>query len=150
MRRVQVIHGPNLNFTGIREKSVYGSEGLEDINQKITAYGEKLGIAVDIAQSNSEGNIVDIIQSCYNRMDGIIINAGAYTHYSYAIRDAIKSVDIPCIEVHMSNVYSREEFRHKSVLSPVCVGQIAGFGAYSYILALQYFGLKWSDENGKN
>lgn len=147
---VQVIHGPNLNFTGIREKDIYGIAGLEDINRRITARAKELGIIVDIAQSNSEGEIIDIIHSCYKRVDGIIINAGAYTHYSYAIRDAIKSVDIPCVEVHLSNIYSREDFRHKSVLSPVCVGQIAGFGAYSYLLALEYFSLKWSDQNGKD
>ena len=142
---VQVIHGPNLNFTGIREKEIYGSFGLEDINRKIAAYAKELGIVVDIAQTNSEGEIIDIIQNCYNKVDGIILNAGAYTHYSYAIRDAIKAVGVPCVEVHLSNIYSREDFRHKSVLSPVCVGQIAGLGIYSYLLALEYFSLKWSD-----
>ena len=137
MKKIKIIHGPNLNFTGVREKSVYGEEYIDDINAKILEKAAKMDIDLEIFQSNIEGEIINYIQSCYYEgVDGIIINPGAFTHYSYAIRDAIASVGLPVVEVHLSNVYAREEFRKTSVCAPVCSGQISGFGAYSYILAL--------------
>lgn len=130
------INGVNLNMTGVREKGVYGTQTLDEINADIS---EKLeGVDCTFFQSNSEGEICSVIQNS-GEYDGIVLNAGAYTHYSYAIRDAIASVDTPVVEVHMSNVHAREEFRHKSVISEVCCGVVAGFGKNSYILAAQSF-----------
>lgn len=132
-----MIHGPNLNFTGLRERHVYGTEFIEDIDQQIMDTASKLDMDLEIFQSNSEGEIINYIQSChYEGVDGIVINPGAFTHYSYAIRDAIASVGFPVVEVHLSNVMAREEFRRTSVTAPVCVGQISGFGVFSYILGL--------------
>ena len=131
------INGVNLNMTGTREKGVYGEQTLEDINGEIAAHFK--GDECEFYQSNIEGEICAKIQSA--KCDGIILNAGAYTHYSYAIRDAIASVSVPVVEVHMSNVHAREEFRHKSVLSEVCKGVICGFGMNSYILAAESFKL---------
>jgi 3-dehydroquinate dehydratase-2 len=140
MKKIRIIHGPNLNFTGIREKSVYGAGTLSDINLEIITKANELNLSAECFQSNHEGEIIDYLQQCYHDgVDGIIINPGAFTHYSYAIRDAIASVSIPTVEVHLSNIHKREEFRHKSVTAPVCVGQIAGFGAIGYDLALYYF-----------
>ena len=137
MKKIALIHGPNLNFLGIRSPEIYGSDTYERINQEILKEASDYQLDMAIYQSNHEGDIIDYIQACYhNGVQGIIINAGAYTHYSYAIRDAIGSVNIPTIEVHLSNINSREEFRQKSVLAPVCVGQICGFGKYSYILGI--------------
>ena len=135
-RRVLVLHGPNLNLLGERETGIYGKETVESINALIAGRAVELNIDCEIYQSNSEGELVDHIHSARGRFDGIIINAAAYTHYSIAIRDAIAAVRIPTVEVHMSNIYAREEFRHHSVIAPVCAGQIAGFGKFSYILAL--------------
>ncbi|MCL2096458.1 MAG: type II 3-dehydroquinate dehydratase [Oscillospiraceae bacterium] len=140
--KILIINGPNLNMLGKREPEHYGKETLEDINKEIKEKAKSLKNIrdVDFAQSNSEGEIIDFIQDAkINGVSGIILNAGAFTHYSYAIRDAVKSIDIPVIETHLSNLYRREEFRHKSVLADACEGQISGFGKYSYILALQYF-----------
>lgn len=134
-KRILVILGPNLNMVGIREKGVYGDETAESINTQITEYAHKLGFECEIFQSNWEGALVDKIHQAKGNFDGVIINAGALTHYSYALRDAIACVRIPFVEVHMSNIYAREEFRHHSVISPVCAGQIAGFGKVSYFLA---------------
>jgi 3-dehydroquinate dehydratase-2 len=131
------INGVNLNMTGIREKGVYGTQTLEDINKEIAAYFPQ--DKCEFFQSNIEGEICTAIQKA--DCDGIILNAGAFTHYSYAIRDAIASIKIPVVEVHMSNVHAREEFRHKSVLSEVCKGVVLGFGKNSYILAAQSFKL---------
>ena len=137
MRKICVIHGPNLNFTGIREKGIYGTRSLDDINNRIMDEAQKMGFEIDIFQSNYEGAIIDKLQKCYyDNVDGIIINPGAYTHYSYAIHDAIASVQIPTIEVHLSNIHKRDEFRHKSVTAPACVGQMCGFGENGYILAM--------------
>ncbi len=136
--KIAVINGPNINFTGIREKGVYGSKSLEDINKNIVEYGEKNGIEISCFQSNHEGEIIDFLQKCYyDGINGIVINPGAFTHYSYAIRDAIASVSIPTVEVHMSNIHKREEFRHTSVTVPVCIGQICGLGDFGYILGVQ-------------
>lgn len=137
MKKIRVINGPNINFTGIREKGIYGNLNYSDIVSLIKKNGENLGFNIECFQSNHEGEIIDYIQNCFNeKVDGIVINPGAYTHYSYAIRDAIASVDIPVVEVHMSNIHKREEFRHLSVTVPVCVGQICGFGHNGYIMAL--------------
>lgn len=136
MKKLLILNGPNLNMTGLREPEIYGSETLEDINSSIKSYATEQGFSCDFYQSNCEGEIVSKIHEVLNDYDGCIINAGAYTHYSYAIHDAIRSVNKPFIEVHISNPHSREEFRHKSVISPVCVGTIAGFGKKSYLLAV--------------
>lgn len=135
--KILILNGPNLNMLGIREPEKYGSESLNDINQKISEYCKSKDISVEFYQSNSEGEIIDCIHKSRGTFDGIILNAGAYTHYSYAIRDAIPIAEIPVIEVHLTNIHSREEFRSKSVIAPVCKGQISGFGSNSYILAVK-------------
>lgn len=135
--KLLVIHGPNLGLTGRREPEKYGTETLDEINGQIEAFAASLGVQVGIMQTNHEGDIVDAIGYAEGSYDGIVLNAGAYTHYSYAIRDAIAAVSVPVIEVHMTNVFSREEFRRESVLSPVCRGVICGFGKRSYLLALR-------------
>ena len=137
--KLLVIHGPNLNLTGQREPGQYGTETLADINAWLKKEAEAMGIACDFFQSNHEGAIIDTLYAAIDVYDGIVLNAGAFTHYSYAIRDAIAAVKVPCIEVHLSNIHSREGFRHKSVLAEVCKGAIAGFGKYSYLLAMRYF-----------
>lgn len=135
-KKILVIHGPNVNLLGIRETSIYGKESISSINQQITEKANEIGLDCVVFQSNSEGNIIDAIQQAREEVDGIIINAGAYTHYSIAIRDAIAAIHIPCVEVHCSNIYNREDFRSKSVITPVCAGSIIGFGKYSYFLAI--------------
>ena len=135
-KKVMVLLGPNLNLIGVRDKGVYGDESEESIERQIREHAETLGFDCDIFQSNHEGDLIDRIHAAREVYDGAVINAGALTHYSYSLRDAIASVRIPFVEVHMSNVYAREEFRHKSVLAGVCAGQIAGFGKNSYFLAL--------------
>lgn len=140
MKKIAVINGPNLNFIGIREKHTYGIKTLDQIEQEIIKKGKELSFTIECFYSNLEGEIIDYLQKCYfDQKQGIIINAGAFTHYSYAIRDAISSISIPTIEVHMSNIYNREEFRQKSVLSSVCIGQISGFLEHSYFLAIYAF-----------
>ena len=134
--KVLVLNGPNLNLTGLREPTHYGSATLDEINSALSEAASSLGIDTVFFQSNHEGDIIDYIHSAKDNFDGIILNAGAYTHYSYAIRDAIAAVEVPTVEVHMSNVHAREEFRHTSVIAPVCIGSIAGFGSFSYHLAL--------------
>ena len=136
---ILVLNGPNLNMLGIREPEHYGTQTLADLVQMIETEAAALGVTVECFQSNHEGDIVDKIHEAYGKKDGIMINAGALTHYSYALRDAIEAVSIPTIETHMSNIYAREEFRHKSVISAVCLGCIAGFGKGSYFLALEHF-----------
>lgn len=137
-KRVLVIHGPNINLTGERETSIYGKDDFNSINGDIRSWANQLGLElVEIYQSNSEGAIIDKIQEHRHDVDGIVANMGAYTHYSIAIRDAIASVKVPCIEVHFSNVHSREEFRRQSVIAPVCAGVVCGFGKFSYLLALE-------------
>lgn len=134
--KILVLNGPNLNMTGTREVNYYGEATLDSINNALSEAALSLGIITEFFQSNHEGDLIDCIHSANGKYDGIIFNAGAFTHYSYAIRDAISSVDVPTVEVHMSNVAKREEFRHVSVISPVCIGTIAGFGSFSYHLAL--------------
>ncbi len=136
-KKILVLLGPNLNMVGVRERGIYGTESAKSIEEDIYAQAAARNLGCEVFQSNYEGALVDRIQqSMTDEFDGIILNAGALTHYSYAIRDAIAAVRVPCVEVHMSNIYAREEFRHKSVLSAVCIGQIAGFGKTGYFLAM--------------
>ncbi len=134
--RISLIHGPNLNMLGIRDPDTYGKDTFESVNRKIEAHAKYLGIEVQIQQSNSEGALVDFVQDAMGWANAIVINPGAYTHYSYAIRDAIADSRLPTVEVHLSNVQAREEFRRHSVISPVTTGQIVGFGPYGYLMAL--------------
>ncbi len=134
---ILVIHGPNLNLLGQRETSVYGTASLSKINALIKTEADKYGLEVSTFQSNYEGALVEAIQEAKGKYDFIIINPAAYTHTSVALRDAILAVDIPTIEVHLSNIYKREEFRHKSYISGVAIGQISGFGVQSYLLAVR-------------
>ncbi len=135
--QIYVIHGPNLNLLGTREQSIYGSLTLDQINAKLTKLGEELGSSCTFLQSNIEGELVDTIQSAAGKADGILINPGGYTHTSVAIRDALLGVSLPSVEVHMSNTYAREPFRHKSLIADVVVGRILGFGPLSYTLGLR-------------
>lgn len=135
--KILVINGVNMNMLGVREQEKYGTMTLKELEKELYAYSFELGIDIETFQSNFEGAIVEKIHNARNDFDGIIINAGAYTHTSIAIRDAIASVDIPVIEVHITNIYKREEFRHHSYLAPVCTGQISGFGVNSYKLGLK-------------
>ena len=131
-----MINGPNINFLGIREKNIYGTKNYEDLCDYIKSEAKILGVEVEVLQSNIEGEIIGYIQDAYEKYDGIVINPGAYTHYSIAIYDALKAVSIKTVEVHISNIHSREEFRRKSVTAPACIGQICGFGFYGYIMAI--------------
>lgn len=137
MGKILVLNGPNLNLLGTREPEIYGSLTLEDINERLRRRAEAAGLDMECLQSNHEGVLVDAIQAAQGTMDYIILNAAAFTHYSIAIRDAIAAIDVPVIEVHLSNIHRREEFRHKSVIAPVVLGQIAGLGAESYMVALE-------------
>lgn len=137
MANVLVLHGPNLNLLGFREPTVYGDMTLEDINNAINEEAARLGLTVRILQSNHEGHLVEAIQQAHGWADAIIINPAGYTHTSVVIRDTIQAVRLPAIEVHLSNIAAREEFRHRSVIAPACVGQISGFRWISYLLALQ-------------
>jgi 3-dehydroquinate dehydratase-2 len=136
MKSALILHGPNLNLLGIREPEIYGSLTLDDINKNLLTYGQKNGLNIRINQSNREGELVDILQDAMGWADGVVINPGAYTHTSIALRDTISAIMIPVVEVHLSNVFAREEFRQKSLLAAVCLGKITGFGWYSYILGI--------------
>ena len=135
--KILILHGPNLNLPGRREPDKYGTKTLADINADIEALAKELGVEVAIFQSNAESELIGKIQEAMDVFDGIIINPAAYTHTSVALRDAVLAFNKPCVEVHLSNIHSREEFRQKSFLAPVCVGQISGFGANSYLLGLR-------------
>lgn len=136
--KILVINGPNINFLGIREKGIYGTEDYETLVTMIKDKAQQMSIDVEVFQSNYEGAIIDKIQEAYHKkVDGIVINPGAFTHYSYALRDALASVEIPKIEVHISNVHKREEFRHVSVTAPVCMGQVVGLGLKGYLYAME-------------
>ena len=137
MRKILVIHGPNLNLLGSREVDVYGSVTINDINKDLKRFAKAKKVALEIVQSNHEGDIVGKIGSAPGKFDAILINPAAYTHTSVAIRDAISAVSIPTVEVHLSNIYAREEFRHTSLIAPVAKGQVSGFGKMSYILGLE-------------
>jgi 3-dehydroquinate dehydratase II len=134
---ILVLHGPNLNLLGLREPEIYGSSKLDDINNLLAEEAKKLEAEVNCLQSNHEGFLVDAIHQALGQYQGILINAGAYTHTSVAIRDALAGVKIPTVEVHLSNIYQREEFRHHSYIAPIAIGQISGFGDRSYLLGLQ-------------
>ncbi len=137
--KLMVINGPNLNLLGIREESIYGKKDYNALEERIKKEALDLNCKVDVFQSNMEGEIIDLIHKAYfENYDGIIMNPGAYTHYSYAIYDAIKSVDIDVIEVHISNIHAREEFRRKSVTAAACIGQISGFGIEGYLMAIKH------------
>jgi 3-dehydroquinate dehydratase-2 len=134
--KVVVIQGPNLNMLGLREQNIYGPMKLDDIHAQMEAFAGQNGVEIEFFQSNLEGEIVDRLQECLGDADGIIINPAAYTHTSIAIRDAISAIQIPTVEVHLSNIHQREEFRHTSLTAPVCAGQIVGFGPFGYHLAM--------------
>ena len=137
MLKIGIINGPNLNMLGKRDQKIYGNLTLEEINHKIESFAQKEDIELTIKQSNFEGEIIEFIQQFSSRVDGLIINPAAHTHYSYAIADALRDCPIPVVEVHLSNIFSREDFRGKSVTASACIGQIAGFGYQSYILAIR-------------
>lgn len=138
MKHILVLNGPNINLTGLREKSVYGAKAFDDLMAEIQQEADKLGVQVRFVQSNHEGALIDALQKAYfDGLDGVVFNPGGYTHTSVALHDAIASIPLPTIEVHMSNVHAREEFRHKSMTASACRGQIVGFGFYGYIMALR-------------
>ncbi len=137
MKKILVIHGPNLNLLGQREVDVYGKVTLAKINSGLKSMAAKKKVQLRIVQSSHEGEIVDLIGNAKGKFDAILINPAAYTHTSVAIRDAISAVPVPCVEVHLSNIYQREEFRHTSLIAPVAKGQVCGFGAMSYILGME-------------
>jgi 3-dehydroquinate dehydratase-2 len=137
MFKILLIHGPNLNLLGSREPGIYGTVGFDEINTRMKRAAEENGAELRVFQSNSEGALVDAIQDARNWADGIVINPGAYAHYSIAMRDALSAVKLPAIEVHLSNIHAREEFRHRLTITPVCVGMICGLGWRSYLYAVQ-------------
>ncbi|MCZ8516747.1 type II 3-dehydroquinate dehydratase [Paenibacillus filicis] len=137
MKQILLLNGPNLNMLGVREPGIYGTVTLETIVRRMERLAEELQVGLECFQSNHEGALIDRIHAAYGTKDGIVMNPGAFTHYSYAIRDAISTVGLPMIEVHISNIHKREAFRHTSVIAPVALGQIAGFGADSYELGLR-------------
>jgi 3-dehydroquinate dehydratase-2 len=137
MVKVLVLNGPNLNLLGVREPGMYGNDTLEDIEVIVAGRAADLGAQVSFVQSNHEGALIDALQAAVGSFDAVVFNPGAYTHYSYALRDAVAAARVPVVEVHLSNVAGREEFRRLSVIAPACVGQISGFGALSYILGLE-------------
>ncbi len=136
-RKILVLHGPNLNLLGEREKGIYGSLTLDEINSKIKSEAKSLGVEIACFQSNSESELVDQIQESRKKYDGIVMNPAAFTHTSVALRDAVAAVNVPVVEVHLSNIYQREEFRHHSMIAPVARGQVSGFGVESYLLGLR-------------
>jgi 3-dehydroquinate dehydratase-2 len=148
--KILVVNGPNLNFLGIREKDIYGSRDYNYLLGLLEQKAVDMKATIEVFQSNSEGEIIDRLQKAYNdKVDGIVINPGAYTHYSYAIRDALSSIDVPKIEVHISNIYKREEFRQKSVTAAACSGQISGLGLKGYLLAIDAIADMTAEKEGQ-
>jgi 3-dehydroquinate dehydratase II len=145
MYSVLVLHGPNLNLLGMREPSIYGGRTLNEINEMLIRQGEALGLEVRCHQTNLEGEMIDLLHGCISQTYGILLNAAGYTHTSVALRDAIAAVNLPVIEIHLTNIHARESFRHKSLIAPVCLGSISGFGHDSYRLGLQ--ALAWHIQN---
>lgn len=141
MKQILILHGPNLNLLGKREPETYGSMTLEEINQELINYGKQIGLSVEAFHSNIEGELINKLHDSDHNFSGVVFNPGGFTHTSVALRDAIASISIPVIEVHISNIYAREAFRHKSLIAPVCAGKITGFGWQSYILGLQALSL---------
>ncbi len=137
MIRILVLHGPNLNMLGLREEVIYGAQSLNEINALLTSWAEKEGVKLEVKQSNHEGELVTWVQEARGQFDAIVVNPAAYTHTSVALRDAVLSAEVPTVEVHLSNIYQREEFRHLSFLAGVALGQICGFGPRSYLLGVQ-------------
>ena len=146
MRKILVINGPNINMLGVREKNIYGRRDYKSLCAYIESAADKLGVHVDLVQSNYEGDIVTAIQKAFGVYDGIVINPAAFTHYSIAVLDALKAVNIPAIEVHISNIHAREEFRHKSVTAAGCIGQICGLGFAGYALAWEALAVYQGEE----
>lgn len=136
--KIMVINGPNINMLGVREPEIYGNKGYSDLEEYIEKYAEEKGAEAVVLQSNGEGEIIDFIHHALGTCDAIVINPGAYTHYSYAIYDALEAVKLPTVEVHISNIHKRDEFRHRSVTAPACIGQICGLGFRGYTLAIDY------------
>ena len=136
--KIMVINGPNINMLGVREPEIYGNKGYSDLEEYIEKYAEEKGAEAVVLQSNGEGEIIDFIHHALGTCDAIVINPGAYTHYSYAIYDALEAVKLPAVEVHISNIHKRDEFRHRSVTAPACIGQICGLGFRGYTLAIDY------------
>lgn len=149
MEKLLVINGPNLNMLGVREPDVYGKTGLDAIGAALKEYAAAHGVHCELFQSNHEGDIVDKLQQAHTDFDGVVLNAGAYTHYSVAIRDAIAAIRTPVVEVHLSNIHAREQFRHTSVIAPVCAGGIYGFGKNVYKLAVDALLAMEEEDNGK-
>ncbi|MDD2502491.1 MAG: type II 3-dehydroquinate dehydratase [Clostridia bacterium] len=145
--KLLVINGPNLNLLGSREPGIYGHHSYNDLKADLTIYAAKQGIILDCFQSNHEGELIDCLHNAIDAYKGVIINPGAYTHYSYAIRDAIQGISLPVLEVHISNIYKRESFRHESVTAAACTGQISGLGTQGYFLAVDYFAQSLSNNN---
>lgn len=146
--KILVLHGPNLNLLGIRQPDIYGTQTLADINEEIKSFCQKQDIDVEIFQSNSEGALIDKIHHQRDKVQGIVINPGAYTHYSYGIRDGISAVGLPAVEVHISDIKKREDFRSKSVIAPVCIDQVYGLGGESYIVGIKKL-IKWIKKREK-
>lgn len=145
--KIMVINGPNINMLGVREPGIYGESTYSDLENYIETYAEKRGIEAVVLQSNGEGELIDFIHHSLGKYDAIVINPGAYTHYSYALYDALLSVNLPAVEVHISNIHKRDEFRHKSVTAPACIGQICGLGFRGYTLAIDYLMEKHGGSN---
>jgi len=145
---ILVLHGPNLNLLGERDPEIYGSLTLEEINHRLVNFGEEIGLEVRTFQANSEGSLIDHLHQARQWAKGVVFNAGGYSHTSIALRDAISSINLPVVEVHLSNVQAREEFRRHSMIAPACIGCIFGFGWHSYVLGLMALSRKFSDENG--
>jgi 3-dehydroquinate dehydratase II len=150
MRAVLILHGPNLNLLGKREPEVYGSLTLPEIDRRLAILGQELGISIRSYQSNVEGLLIDALHEAREWAEGVVFNPGGYTHTSVALRDAISSISLPVVEVHLSNVHAREEFRRTSMVAPVCIGSISGFGWRSYSLAVRFLAEYWDEARGKD